>query len=138
MVCETYNGPPPSPEHDAAHIDGDESNNRPGNLRWSTRLENIADKAIHGTQPRGSQIWMAIVKEDDIPKIFQAYFEGQTLDDIAHRIGVKRSQIRLILGRKVWTHVPVNPEHAAFYKAKARETGMQNLKLGPAARRKSI
>lgn len=136
VVCETFNGPPPSSKHDAAHIDGNEANNQPGNLRWSTRLENIADKVTHGTQPRGSRIWRSIVTEEKVPEMFLAYFQGQTVDEIAERVGVKRAQIQLILGRRKWLHVEVNPEHVAFYKATAKEIGMQNLKLGPAARRK--
>ncbi|MBL3593977.1 HNH endonuclease [Rhodovulum sulfidophilum] len=40
IVCSTFNGPPPSEQHVADHIDTTRANNRPENLRWLTRLEN--------------------------------------------------------------------------------------------------
>src|SRR5262249_27903182 len=41
---------------EAAHLDGDRSNNRVENLAWKTHAENIADKAGHGTVRKGEGI----------------------------------------------------------------------------------
>jgi hypothetical protein len=41
LVCEAFNGPPPSPGLDCEHIDENPRNNRPENLRWATRKENL-------------------------------------------------------------------------------------------------
>ena len=47
LVCAAFHGPPPTPEHQAAHSDGNPSNNTRSNLRWATPQENSDDKKIH-------------------------------------------------------------------------------------------
>lgn len=49
LVCAAFHGEPPSPDHHAAHNDGDGLHNRSSNLRWATPAENEADKITHGT-----------------------------------------------------------------------------------------
>lgn len=41
IVATAFHGEPPTKEHVADHIDTNRQNNRPPNLRWVTRLENI-------------------------------------------------------------------------------------------------
>lgn len=41
IVATAFNGLPPTKEHVVDHIDTNKRNNRPQNLRWVTRLENI-------------------------------------------------------------------------------------------------
>ena len=41
IVATAFHGPAPSPQHVVDHIDTNRRNNRPDNLRWVTRLENI-------------------------------------------------------------------------------------------------
>ena len=41
IVATAFHGPGPSPGHVVDHIDTNRLNNRPDNLRWVTRLENI-------------------------------------------------------------------------------------------------
>lgn len=43
IVTTAFHGEQPSPEHVVDHIDTNRLNNRPANLRWVTRLENIQD-----------------------------------------------------------------------------------------------
>ena len=42
IVCAAFHGPPPSPKHEASHLDDDPANNRADNLAWETREENQA------------------------------------------------------------------------------------------------
>lgn len=42
IVATAFLGEPPTDEHVVDHIDTDRQNNRPSNLRWVTRLENVA------------------------------------------------------------------------------------------------
>ena len=41
IVCVAFHGEPPSDRHVVDHIDTNRANNRPENLRWVTRLENV-------------------------------------------------------------------------------------------------
>jgi hypothetical protein len=41
LVCEAFNGPPPTSESVCMHLDENARNNRPGNLRWGTQKENL-------------------------------------------------------------------------------------------------
>jgi hypothetical protein len=41
IVATTFHSEPPTKEHVVDHIDTNKQNNRPDNLRWVTRLENI-------------------------------------------------------------------------------------------------
>jgi hypothetical protein len=41
IVASAFHGPRPSKDHVVDHIDTNRQNNRPDNLRWVTRLENI-------------------------------------------------------------------------------------------------
>lgn len=49
IVCEVWHGPPPTPQHEAAHLNGDPMDNRPENLAWTTHRENEHHKTLHGT-----------------------------------------------------------------------------------------
>lgn len=41
MVCEAFNGPPPSGKGVCMHLDEDSKNNAPENLAWGTQRENL-------------------------------------------------------------------------------------------------
>lgn len=41
IVATAFHGAPPTPQHVVDHIDTNRQNNRPENLRWVTRLENV-------------------------------------------------------------------------------------------------
>lgn len=46
IVAYAFLGAPPSPQHVVDHIDTNRKNNRPDNLRWLTKLENILNNPI--------------------------------------------------------------------------------------------
>jgi hypothetical protein len=48
LVCEAFHGPCPE-GRECAHLDGNNSNNRPENLAWVTRSENTKHQVLHGT-----------------------------------------------------------------------------------------
>ena len=51
LVAAAFLDPPPTVEYEVAHNDGNRQNLHYSNLRWATRVENEADKKIHGTLP---------------------------------------------------------------------------------------
>lgn len=46
IVATAFHGEPPTNEHVVDHIDTNKQNNRPENLRWVTRLENVVNNPI--------------------------------------------------------------------------------------------
>ena len=50
LVCLSFNGPPPSENHEVRHLDGIKTNNNIENLAWGTKSENAMDRQRHGTQ----------------------------------------------------------------------------------------
>jgi hypothetical protein len=46
IVAFAFHGEPPTPQHIVDHIDTNRQNNRPENLRWLTKLENILKNPI--------------------------------------------------------------------------------------------
>ncbi len=46
IVATAFHGEPPSPQYIVDHIDTNRHNNRPENLRWLTKLENILNNPI--------------------------------------------------------------------------------------------
>lgn len=49
LVCAAFHGAPTPSRPEVAHRDGSRDNNRPENLRWASRKENVADQLSHGT-----------------------------------------------------------------------------------------
>lgn len=52
MVALAFHGEP-EPGQECCHNNGDSGDNRPGNLRWDTHLENNRDRLRHGNYARG-------------------------------------------------------------------------------------
>ena len=66
LICAETNGPPPSPEFDAAHKCGNRLCLNPRHLRWATRIENMADCIEHGTTNRGPRHGNSKLTDDDV------------------------------------------------------------------------
>jgi len=132
IVCETFNGPPPTPKHEAAHLDGDTLNNRPENLVWATAIENAAHKKIHGTDPVGSKNGTAVLNESDIPKIFDEFINGKTTKQIGEEYKISQSNASQIIRRKTWSHVFISPDKVSLAKEIAKKNildqGWKNIK----------
>ena len=59
IVCRVFHGAAPQGRPEVRHLDGNLANNAAANLAWGSKLENEADKFIHGTTPRGERNPMA-------------------------------------------------------------------------------
>lgn len=55
LVVLAFYGPPPAPEYQCAHLDGDRANPKLDNLAWTTRRENKSHEILHGTRLYGSK-----------------------------------------------------------------------------------
>lgn len=103
LVCEEEHGPPPTPDHEAAHScgKGHLACVTKRHLSWKTRPENQADKLTHGTHGRGERNSVAKLSEEDIPTI-RALRGVMTQAAVAAQFGISRSNVGLIQGRKSW------------------------------------
>ena len=68
-VCELFNGPQPAWSQCCRHLDGDKTNNAASNIAWGTDKENEADKALHGTSPKGEKNPMAILTREKVEQM---------------------------------------------------------------------
>ena len=104
VMCEAAHGPPPTPDHQAAHScgKGHEACMNPQHLSWKTRVENVADAIVHGTWNHGESVPSAKLTAEDVREIRR--LGGSTKqEDIASAFGVGPSNISRILARKHWS-----------------------------------
>lgn len=93
---------------DAAHNCGRPACVNPRHVRWATVRENMADKAIHGTQPRGSAVPTAKLTEQTVRAILAASAQGEGQSSLARRFGVSNKQVHKIVHRQQWRHVEID------------------------------
>lgn len=97
-VALAFHGVPPHPNMDAAHHDGNKSNNRLSNIKWKTRRDNLLDKRRHGRQPFNElHHWAKI--DMKIADQIRAEFAvgGFNKTELAAIFGVSRATIRRVL-----------------------------------------
>lgn len=108
VVCELFNGPPPSDQHVAMHINGNSFDNRAENLRWGTQSENMYDVVKHGHHKRvavrGEKAGISKLTEKQVIEIKTAqlvYTYGQNAL-LAEKYGVSRQIISAIKTGAAW------------------------------------
>jgi hypothetical protein len=105
LVCEKIYGPPPTPQHDAAHSPKCVSkaciNKR--HLRWATKKENQADRLISGTHNRGERCGLSKLSKYDVLEIRrlrnEKCYSGLQLADM---YGISPSNIYDIMSNRNW------------------------------------
>ena len=75
IVATAFLGPAPSEQHVVDHIDTNRQNNRPENLRWLTKLENILNNEI--TRKKVELICGSIEAFLENPALLYGYEEVQ-------------------------------------------------------------
>lgn len=100
IICETFHGPKPSPEHEVLHRDGNRTNNTPENLRWGTHQENTQDKVEQGSV-RGERNPRAKITDAQAAEIQRLRASGMTLKLIAETFHISMVQTwRICNGRR--------------------------------------
>jgi HNH endonuclease len=100
-ACILFNGPPPSPRHEAAHNCGNAACVNARHLRWATPSENQRDRILHGTSNRGErngQTELTVAQVREIRSL-----DGTVKNtEIAKRFGITTSAVTSILLGKTW------------------------------------
>ena len=106
LVAEHFLGPRPDGMM-ICHGPAGQPDNTPGNLRYDTQKENIADIQRFGfpNPPVGSLNGQARITEADVVEIRRARAVGETVRSLAVRYGLSPRQTRDIVKRKAWKHV---------------------------------
>lgn len=106
LVAEHFLGPRPDGMV-VCHGPGGQPDNTPGNLRYDTQKENIADIQRFGSPnpPRGSMNGQARVTEDIVIEMRRDHGAGETVRSLACRYELSSRQTRDIVNRKAWKHV---------------------------------
>lgn len=101
LVCEAWHGPPPAPELQAAHNDGNPANNVPKNLRWDTQSGNHLDKRKHGTAWNGNRS----LTDDEVREFRKHVASGAHYRDTMKKFGVSKATYYNIVNRSSYGHI---------------------------------
>lgn len=101
-MCVAVHGAPPTGKHEASHSCGKGHLGccNPRHLAWKTKVENEADKIIHGTSNRGERNPRAKLTRAEIVEIRSASNTPRNL--LAKKFGVKRGTIMDIRSGRSW------------------------------------
>jgi hypothetical protein len=102
LVLEAFVGPAPRSDMQAAHWNGDKSDNTLGNLRWATPAENARDSVRLGEVPCGEGHYAATISEATARAILN---HPGSHAEAAREFGVGYSLARNIRARATWKHL---------------------------------
>lgn len=98
LVCRTFHGEPPTPEHEVAHWDDVLTHNSKGNLRWATHTENVGDRKRLGRTP-------AFRTKEQAIEVHQLLADGLSCREASERTKVPLTTVISISCGKNWRHL---------------------------------
>lgn len=106
IVLRTFIGPRPS-GFQAAHLNGDNTDDRLENLAWVAPAENERHKRIHGTALLGTRNHQAKLTDDAVRFIRANCVRGWggNVVALAEKFGVSQDTVRLVEKGVIWKHV---------------------------------
>lgn len=102
LVLRAFVGDPPT-GFEGRHADGNTRNNRLDNLSWGTKIENAADRILHGTHRFGEENGRAKLTEQQVVEIRNRPHESMV--SLGREYGVSDYCIRCIRIKKLWKHI---------------------------------
>jgi len=112
LVCEAFNGPPPSQKHEVNHKNGNRIDSRASNLEWVTRSENhkhayrVLDRKPPKSTGKGESHNTSKLTAKQVRRIRRLYAAGKyNQSELARQYGLHTTTIWAIVHRKSWTHI---------------------------------
>jgi hypothetical protein len=105
LICATFHGPRPNPDHEAIHVNGNRTDNAADNVKWALPDERIAGQVERGTQVRGERHPRHKLTEVEVLEIKALSVQGHTRNYLAERFHVCASNIGFIVSGKTWKHL---------------------------------
>lgn len=105
LVALTFLPPAPPGKDWVCHKDDDPANNRPGNLYWGDRRDNVNDMMRLGGQCKGERVAGAKLSPAVIAAIRSEVAAGRRQRDVARAFGTCQANVSLICSGKTWGHV---------------------------------
>ena len=102
LVAAAFIGPRPDGLL-VCHEDGDNANNRVGNLRYGTQASNMQDAVRHGTACLGEKSSFCRITADVVRSI-RAH-DHLTLEQVAIKFKISVTNASNIRNRKTWKHI---------------------------------
>lgn len=106
LILQTFVGPKPSANHEAAHGDGIRGNSVLSNLRWATRRENSHDRYRHGTMPNGQKSCRSKLTDSQVGEI-RRLLETVTNEEISRRFNISRQTVSAIKTGARWKGIGI-------------------------------
>lgn len=104
LVLETFVGKCPD-GYEACHNKPLRWFNHLSNLRWDTKINNHADKVIHGTLANGEKARAAKLTETKVTEIRNLIAKGIGQKQIAEMFSIKQPTVSDIVNRRTWKHI---------------------------------
>lgn len=114
ILLEVFVSPCP-PGYECRHINSIRDDNRLENLAWGSRVENMADKKLMGTENVGSKHGMSRLTEEQVKEIRRlgqeanikerAMDKGGNYKEIGKIFGIAPSTVGAIVQERSWKHV---------------------------------
>jgi hypothetical protein len=108
LTLMAFGSPPPSPDSECRHLDGDATNNSIDNLAWGTAKDNYEDRIRHGRPLRhfekGENHPGSLLTEEQVKEIWD--LRGKIRDrEIADRFVISQTTIYAIYSGRLWKHL---------------------------------
>jgi len=104
VVCEAFHGKRPE-GCEAAHLDGDSTNNHKDNLKWLTKTENRKQMYQDGRDVSGINNANCKLSEGLVRTICHYLEQGFKVSDISRKMAIGRSTISQIKHKRQWVHI---------------------------------
>lgn len=107
LMMEAFAWPPPEPNYEVNHKDGNRANNALENLEWVSKSENHKHRfSVLGQIPtRGSRHGFATFTENQVLEIRKLYAEGMTQAELARKFKTNPVYVHHIVHRHTWRHI---------------------------------